>query len=68
MSNIVRLVSRKLFLEINTEQLAVKPQRKFFYMAFQISHETQLDFVIKKWERKNASKKQYNFDALLFTR
>ena len=57
-------LSGKLFLEINTEQLAIKPQRKFF-CGFPNIPRDSTRLCNKEMGKKECLEKQYNFDAPL---
>ena len=57
-------LSGKLFLEINTEQLAIKPQRKFF-CGFPNIPRDSTRLCNKEMGTKECLEKQYNFDAPL---
>ena len=57
-------LSGKLFLEINTEQLAIKPQRKFF-CGFPNIPRDSTRLCNKEMGKKECLENQYNFDALL---
>ena len=57
-------LSGKLFLEINTEQLAIKPQRKFF-CGFPNIPRDSTRLCNKEMGKEEFLEKQYNFDALL---